>query len=352
MHIHRKFCFHFFSRSYALFELRNLAKMQDTTVFLVSATPLKPLNRISWNSVVIKDIMCRCAYPQEILIPLFSRSYALVELRNLVKMTDTTVFLVSATPLKSLNRITWNFVVMKDILCRCAYPQEILISFFLSELRFFFNFEIWWKWKILLKQLVSATPLKPLNRISWNFVVMKDIMCTGRCAYPKDILIQFFFLGAMPLFNFEIWRKWKILLKQLDSTTPLKPLNRIEWNFVFMKEIMCRYAFLQVNADLILLRGNLHPLFCPIARHLCLELPFIVYSILKQCWSVGYVSLLTLSFICLIANWIVQWSVLMYVFVVKLEKKPKRSMDQIAHLRQFKSINTFAQNIYNDYSIT
>ena len=34
-----------------------------------------------------------------------------------------------------------------------------------------------------------------------------------------------------------------------------------------------------------------------IAGHLCLELPFIVYSILKQCWSVGYVSLLTLSFI-------------------------------------------------------
>ena len=34
-----------------------------------------------------------------------------------------------------------------------------------------------------------------------------------------------------------------------------------------------------------------------ISGHLCLELPFIVYSILKQCWSVGYVSLLTLSFI-------------------------------------------------------
>ena len=28
-----------------------------------------------------------------------------------------------------------------------------------------------------------------------------------------------------------------------------------------------------------------------------MELPFIVYSILEQCWSVGYVSLLTLSFI-------------------------------------------------------
>ena len=52
------------------------------------------------------------------------------------------------------------------------------------------------------------------------------------------------------------------------------------------------------NADLILLRSNLYPLFCPIARLYCLELPFIVYSILKLCWSVGYVSLLTLSFIC------------------------------------------------------
>ena len=104
MQIHRKFWFHFFSRSYTLFELRNLAKMKDTTVFLVSATPLKPLNRISWNFVVIKDIMCRCAYPQWILIPFFSRSYALFELQNLTKMRDTTVFLVSATPLKPLNK--------------------------------------------------------------------------------------------------------------------------------------------------------------------------------------------------------------------------------------------------------
>ena len=64
MHIHRKF----FSRSYVLFELRNLAKMKDTTVFLVSAIPLKPLNRIGWNFVVMKDIMCRYAFLQEMLI--------------------------------------------------------------------------------------------------------------------------------------------------------------------------------------------------------------------------------------------------------------------------------------------
>ena len=38
----------------------------------------------------MKDIPCRCAYPQEILIPFFSRSYALFEFRNLAKMKDTT----------------------------------------------------------------------------------------------------------------------------------------------------------------------------------------------------------------------------------------------------------------------
>ena len=54
-----------------------------------------------------------------------------------------------------------------------------------------------------------------------------------------------FFLGFTPFLNLETWRKWKILLKQLVSTTPLKPLNRIAWNFVVMKDIMCRYAFLQ-----------------------------------------------------------------------------------------------------------
>ena len=56
--------------------------------------------------------------------------------------------------------------------------------------------------------LVSATPLKPLNRISWNFVVMKNIMC--RCAYTCT---QESFLGVTPFFNLEIWPKWKILLK-------------------------------------------------------------------------------------------------------------------------------------------
>ena len=52
-----------------------------------------------------------------------------------VSQSVSPVFLVSSTPLRPLNRISWNFVVMKDIMCRCAYPQEILILFFFSELR-------------------------------------------------------------------------------------------------------------------------------------------------------------------------------------------------------------------------
>ena len=37
-------------------------------------------------------------------------------------------------------------------------------------------------------------------------------------------------------------------------------------------------------------------ILCPIANHLCMALPLLMCSIVKQCWSVGYVSLLTRSF--------------------------------------------------------
>ena len=38
----------------------------------------------------MKDIVNRHAYPQEILINIFFRNYALFELRNFTKMKDTT----------------------------------------------------------------------------------------------------------------------------------------------------------------------------------------------------------------------------------------------------------------------
>ena len=89
--------------------------------------------------------------------------------------------------------------------------RKFWFNFFFLGIAPFVNLEIWPKWKILLKQYVRATPLILLNRITWNFVVMKDLICW--CAYLQEILIQFFFLGVMPLLNLEIWPKWKILLK-------------------------------------------------------------------------------------------------------------------------------------------
>ena len=93
--------------------------------------------------------------------------------------------LVSATPLKLLNRISWNLVVgSKDTICSCAYYQEILISWICGSYAPL-NLEI--SRNLLLKQLVSATPLKLLNRISWNLIGSKDTICS--CAYYQDILI-------------------------------------------------------------------------------------------------------------------------------------------------------------------
>ena len=111
---------------------------------------------------------------------------------------------------------------MKHIVCRCACSQEILIHFFNLDIRSHLNLDILSKWNILLKLIVSATLLKPLHKISWNFVVMIDMM--SKCAYLREMLILFF-LGFSPLLNLEILPKWNILLKQFVSVTPLKMLH-------------------------------------------------------------------------------------------------------------------------------
>ena len=101
---------------------------------------------------------------------------------------------VSATPLKLLNRISWNLVGSKDTICSCAYYQEILIARILWELC---PFELRIFRNILLKQLVRATPLKLLNRISWNLVGSKNTICG--CAYYQEILISWILWGLCPL---------------------------------------------------------------------------------------------------------------------------------------------------------
>ena len=80
MHITRKFWSPKFCGSYAPLNLnifRNILLKQ-----LVSATPLKLLNRISWNLVGSKDTICSCAYYQEILWELFANT-------SVISLTET-----------------------------------------------------------------------------------------------------------------------------------------------------------------------------------------------------------------------------------------------------------------------
>ena len=105
--------------------------------------------------------------------------------------------------------LLWQEVSVKSLIPR--WPLRPVGLLFFLRITPVFNLEIGPKWKILLKQFVSTTPLKPLNRISRNIEVMKDLMC--RCAYPQEILIQFFFLGVMPLCELINLTKIKIKIQ-------------------------------------------------------------------------------------------------------------------------------------------
>ena len=65
--------------------------VRQSCFFFISTTPLEPLNRISWNFVIMKNVLSKCAYLQVILIQFFSGNYnASFKLRNLAKIKYTT----------------------------------------------------------------------------------------------------------------------------------------------------------------------------------------------------------------------------------------------------------------------
>ena len=122
--------------------------------------------------------------------------------------------------------------------------RNFRLLFFPSELRSFWTSKFdendryyWNSWSAQLLWNRST-------EFFWNFVVMKDIMC--RCAYPQETLIPFFSLEATPSLNLEIWPQRKILPKQLVSATPLKPLNRIYWRS-YHKEYSCKISKLYTH---------------------------------------------------------------------------------------------------------
>ena len=56
--------------------------------------------------------------------------------RNFRMIDMSELWIVRSSPPKWLNRISWNFEVIMDILCRYVYLQEILIQFFMGIMPF------------------------------------------------------------------------------------------------------------------------------------------------------------------------------------------------------------------------
>jgi hypothetical protein len=133
--------------------------------------------------------------------------------RHIVFVLSVTQF-VSATPLKLQNRISWNLVdsvqmgITPTIFRGSTFPGNmhnyIWCPYYLPSFMKFCSVvseELRWQAasvvnfgkilrisrNILLKQFVSTTPLKLLNRISWNLVGSKDTICS--CAYYQEMLI-------------------------------------------------------------------------------------------------------------------------------------------------------------------
>ena len=155
------------------------------------------------------------------------------------------------------------------------------------------------------KTFVTATHLKPLNRILWSIVVLKDLISTR-------ILIHFFFWEICPFFNLEIWPKLEILLKTVRQRSSTETAQQ---NFVKLcsyKGHKVKICIFTGNADLIFLRSNVYPFWTLAKIILCKSdktgiisdcpslmlgiVVFVVHSIPNQCWSVEYSSMLTLFF--------------------------------------------------------
>ena len=104
-------------------------------------------------------------------------------------------FFISATPLKPLNRISWNFVSIYEehnVICTCS--TKILIHFFLRVI-LLLNLEIWQKLYILLNQFCQR---------NYHETAQQNVMklCKGHSVYM--CIFTGFFPGVMSLLNLEI----------------------------------------------------------------------------------------------------------------------------------------------------
>ena len=119
--------------------------------------------------------------------------------------------LVSTTPLTVLYRSFWNFAYVFFMVWGCACGLGIIVRTFLSlfphsELSHFSPF-IYKQWE----PLVSATPLRVLYRLLWNFACV--FFKVWECACDLDVIVRFFFFSLFPHcelshFSPSMYRQW------------------------------------------------------------------------------------------------------------------------------------------------
>ena len=157
--------------------------------------------------------------------------------------------------------------------------------------------EIWPKLNIPLKKFVSATPLKPLSRMLWNSVVMKNIRV--QVHIHRKFCFDFFLRAQLKLLP-----KYTISCNLCETGLPWmteKLFNRISfWQWTSKcctnVTITCSNQLLSMCIRLLLIFDYDFLSDCPPLMH---DIAFHYVQHCKQCWSMGYVSLLTLSFIVL-----------------------------------------------------
>ena len=90
------------------------------------------------------------------------------------------------------------------------------------------------------------------------------------CAYPQKILIHFF-LGVSPFLNLEIWPKLKILhiLKTVRQRNSSEAVQKYFVKLSSYEGHQCVDMHFTGNADLIFLRSNLYPFWTLVKIILC-----------------------------------------------------------------------------------
>lgn len=105
--------------------------LPPSVLFFVSTTPFKPLHRIKG----IFRTQCEdVRFTRKLWFCYFSGNFGFFELRIWPYITYNEEQFVSATPLKTLHGILWNFVDIEDTMWGCAYYQEIKIPLFFWKL--------------------------------------------------------------------------------------------------------------------------------------------------------------------------------------------------------------------------